>query len=52
MNDLDIDETCIDDFEKVEKFYNGLYMEQLQNIYQDLKLTETAVKSYKNTLNA
>lgn len=32
MENLNIDETWIDDFEQIEKFYNGLYTEQIQRI--------------------
>ena len=32
MDNYDIDETWIDDFEQIEKLYNGLYTEQLQNV--------------------
>ena len=33
MDNYDIDETWIDDFEQIEKLYNGLYTEQLQNVF-------------------
>ena len=32
MSDFQIDESWIDDFDQVEKLYNGLYTEQLQNV--------------------
>ena len=32
MDNYEIDETWIDDFEQIEKLYNGLYTEQLQNV--------------------
>ena len=32
MDNYDIDETWIDDFEQIEKMYNGLYTEALQNV--------------------